>query len=250
MELISERQFEDFVRGSSGQVMAVIRRIVRNSVDAEDLLQETLLAAWKALDQFQGKSSLATWVHRIAINKALNRIRSAPERYWEGSPALENLAESGTEDHPRDFALRDIVWKAIDSLPEPQRLVLILKDVDGLSSPEVCAKLNLSPMAVRQRLHRARKHVAETLSPDLCTADELTCGGQLDLLMDQLDGVLEGPTHAAVSLHVRGCRDCQGNEAAYHRTIRLVQECPLAVSPVPDRLILNILDLVRGSRRD
>lgn len=94
-------------------------------------------------------------------------------------------------------------------------------------------------------MHRARKYIAETLSPELCGAGEMTCGGRLDLLMDMIDGMLAEDVRLPVINHVAGCTNCQRYAAGYTRTMRL----PLATAeqslPVPDGLVRRILDEIR-----
>ena len=71
----NSNEFDDYVKESASRLLATIRRILRNDADAEDALQETYFAAWRARDRFDGRSTMNTWVHRIAINTALNKLR-------------------------------------------------------------------------------------------------------------------------------------------------------------------------------
>ncbi|MEI8022330.1 MAG: sigma-70 family RNA polymerase sigma factor, partial [Schlesneria sp.] len=173
-------EFEAYVKESASRLLATIRRILRNDADAEDALQETYLAAWRAQDRFDRKSTMNTWVHRIAINTALNKLRKTRPISIEAEPDLEAIEHHSSGRQIDDMALREVVWGAIDQLPDDQRVVLVLRDVEQMSSEEVADRLGLAPAAVRQRLHRARKYVAEILSPELCGAEGMTCGGRLD----------------------------------------------------------------------
>ena len=237
----TDTEFEIFAKESASPVLAAIRRIVRNETDAEDALQETLLAAWRGRESFDGKSSMSTWIHRIAINTALNKLKQVKTSSSKIQLDVEVDEYPDTASHTDDLALRQIVWRAIDQLPEEQRVVLVLRDVEEFSSDEVAERLHLSSDAVRQRLHRARKYIAETLSPELCGADEMTCGGRLDLLLDMIDGMLSEEFRVPVTNHVAGCPNCQKYSAGYTSTMRL----PLATAeksvPIPEGLVRRIL---------
>ena len=106
-------------------------------------------------------------------------------------------------------------------MPEDQRVVLVLRDVEQFTTEAIGERLGLTPAAVRQRLHRARKIVAEELSPELCGAGEMTCGGRLDLLLDLLDDMLAEELRIPVQAHVGTCTTCQRYAEGYRRTIAL-----------------------------
>ena len=237
----NETAFAAFVKESAGQMLAVIRRILRNDADADDALQETFLAAWRARDSFDGRSTMRTWVHRIATNTALNKLRQRAARTARIESDLDGVAHPGSGRIDNNLALKEVVWAAIDRLPPEQRLVLVLRDVEELTSDEIAERLNLSAAAVRQRLHRARKHVAETLTPELCGADEMTCGGRLDLLLDMIDGMLAEDVREPVLTHVAACSTCQGYAAGYTRTIHLPIETAEEVASVSSHLLERVL---------
>ena len=242
----NSNEFEDFVKESASRLLATIRRILRNDADAEDALQETYLAAWRAQDRFDGKSTMNTWVHRIAINTALNRLRKTGSVSMEVEPDLEGIAHQASGRQIDDLALREVVWGAIDQLPDEQRVVLVLRDVEQMSSEEVADRLGVTPAAVRQRLHRARKYVAEVLSPELCGADGITCGGRLDLLLDMIDGLLADDVREPVLSHVAGCETCQDYAAGFRRTILLPVGTTERNVQVPASLIERIIHVIHN----
>ncbi len=240
----NSNEFDDYVKESASRLLATIRRILRNDADAEDALQETYLAVWRAQDRFDGKSTMNTWVHRIAINTALNKLRKTGSVSMEVEPDLEAIEHHASGRQIDDLALREVVWGAIDQLPDDQRVVLVLRDVEQISSEEVADKLGLAPAAVRQRLHRARKYVAEILSPELCGAEGMTCGGRLDLLLDMIDGLLAEDVREPVLTHVAACKTCQNYAAGFRHTIIQPAGTTEKNSHVSASLIERIIHLI------
>ena len=205
-------------------------RILRNRQEAEDAMQETLLAVWKGIEKFEGGSSLYTWIHRILINNCLARLRSArgAKEIGLSSLAEESIAgERALRDNrvqpgptlEKLIAMRHTIEKALQQIPEEFRIVLLLRDVEELSSKEAAEVIGISDSLVRQRLHRARTVMAEILRPELCSGPELTCGGQVDLLMDFIDGVLSTEMFGPVDSHIASCEACVRLLSAYRDTI-------------------------------
>lgn len=224
---LGKAEFEVFLRESAGRMMAVIRRILKDETESEDALQEAYLAAWRGRESFDGRSSMNTWMHRIATNTALNKLqqrRTLRAQLESGGDVEEAGVTRGGMAPEEKYALRELVWPVIERLPEDQRVVLVLRDVEGMSSEEVAEKLSITPAAVRQRLHRARKLVAETLEPELCGADELTCGGRLDLLLDLIDGLLAKEVKGKVEDHLAGCWQCRRYQTGFKQTVKWPKE--------------------------
>jgi predicted DNA-binding protein (UPF0251 family) len=138
--------------------------------------------------------------------------------------------EPATADARAEAETRRTVWRAVDALRDDERTVLILRDVEELSSKEVAALLGLSDAAVRQRLHRARQLVAERLRPEVRGAAGIRCGGNLDLLQDAIDDVLGGDLLATVAAHIGGCAICQGLRGHYTDTIAAPRRWPPALA--------------------
>jgi RNA polymerase sigma-70 factor (ECF subfamily) len=170
--------FDELVRQSGGQMMAVARRMLRSEEDARDAVQEAFLNAFKALPEFDGRSRLATWLHRITVNCCLMRLRRRqrkPERSIEDM--LPQFVEDGHQRTPsrnwnRDRTdgiegreLRELVRAKIDLLPDQYRVVLMLRDIEELSTEEVGEVLGMSAAAVKTRLHRARQALRGLLDP-------------------------------------------------------------------------------------
>jgi len=170
--------YETLVRENSGRMLAVARRYLRSEEPARDAVQEAFVSAFRAIARFQGGSSLSTWLHRIVVNACLMKLRSG-RRHAETSieELLPQFDETGhrvsvEEDwsESAETALsrgqtRDVVRAAIERLPENYRTVLILRDIEEISTAEAAAMLNTTPTAVKVRLHRARQALRTLLAP-------------------------------------------------------------------------------------
>jgi len=166
--------FAEIVERHSGTVYNLALRLVNNPQEAEEVLQETFISAFQALDRFEGRSQLGTWLYRIAYNAALMRLRRRV--------ATESLDEPAVTDDgemlPRQFvdwsALPDeqllgkefhgVLEKALAALPDSLRSVFVLRDIEGLSTAETAEALGLTETNVKVRLHRARLALREKLS--------------------------------------------------------------------------------------
>jgi RNA polymerase sigma-70 factor (ECF subfamily) len=168
--------YETMVRLYGGRLLAVARRFTRNEDDAHDILQSAYLSAFRALAAFEGTCQLSTWLHRIVVNAALMRLRSRRRKPEE---SIEDLLPSFADDghHTEQFSdwcapadqllerreTRATVRACIEQLPEMYRVVLTLRDIEELSTQEVAAMLEITPNAVKVRLHRARQALSTLL---------------------------------------------------------------------------------------
>jgi RNA polymerase sigma-70 factor (ECF subfamily) len=168
--------FERLVRTFGGRMLAVARRYVSNEEDAKDVVQTAYLSAVRALNQFEGACQLSTWLHRIVVNTALMKLRSRRRKPEESIEAL--LPAFQTDGHhveqfsdwsmPADQLLerketRGTVRACIQQLPENYREVLVLRDIEELSTQEAAEALSMTPTAVKVRLHRARQALSTLL---------------------------------------------------------------------------------------
>lgn len=169
--------YEEFVRSLTGRLLAVARRISRTEADAEDAVQDAFLSAFKSIGSFDGRSTLSTWMHRIVVNAALMKVRSAKTHKAVSIDALLPAFEDGLhKEHPKAWRTttghdglineeeRAAVLSALDALPEEFREVIMMRDVEGLESKSVAAALNISDALVRQRLHRGRQALLTLLN--------------------------------------------------------------------------------------
>ena len=175
-----ESAYEELLRTHSGRLLAVTRRLLGNEEDARDAVQDAFLSAFRSIDRFDGQRALGTWLHRIAVNAALTRLRTRrrhPEKPIE--QLLPTFQEDGHQTRPvRDWPdpsaalqsdeARQAVRRHIDELPADYRNVLLLRDIEGMDTEETARMLGLTPGAVKTRLHRARQALRTLLESDFC----------------------------------------------------------------------------------
>ena len=165
--------FELIMRRYNQRLYRVARAILRDDADAEDVMQEAYVRAYEHLGQFAGRSQFATWLTRIAIHEALARLQrrkrtdqlGANLRGEIGIDREVDVAASALnpEEQLSVSELGRALENAILSIPEQYRLVLMLRDVEQLSTTETAATLELSEENVKVRLHRARAMVRKNL---------------------------------------------------------------------------------------
>jgi RNA polymerase sigma-70 factor, ECF subfamily len=182
-----ESAFETMVRVYGGRLLAVARRLTRNDQDAQDVVQSAYLSAFRALHEFEGTCQLSTWLHRIVVNAALMKLRSSRRKPEESIDALlpafqedgHHVEQFSEWTIPADQLLtqketRATVRAGIDQLPENYRAILVLRDIEELSTQEVAAMLGMTPTAVKVRLHRARQALStllrKTFAPSAVTS--------------------------------------------------------------------------------
>jgi RNA polymerase sigma-70 factor (ECF subfamily) len=162
------RAFERIYREHSGRVYGLCLRMTRDAHLAEDCTQETFVNAWRALGRFETRSSLGTWLHRIAVNACLAKRRKAqrleplPEESEEGETPGEWTLETPVE-------VREIET-AIDSLPDGARDALVLHALYGYSHEEAAQMLGLAEGTCKAQLHRARRLLKERLGMEVVTS--------------------------------------------------------------------------------
>jgi len=157
--------FEKLMRRYNQRIFRTARAVLRDEVEAEDVVQETFVRAFRHLDDFQERSSVGTWLTRIAVNEALSRLRRSQRfdvldsetNQQEGGFYSVQSKQPGPEDQASSQELRSVLTAAIDSLSQELRTVFILREIEGLSTLETSEALELSPEAVRVRFHRARQ---------------------------------------------------------------------------------------------
>ena len=154
------RAFESLYRLHIGRVYGLCLRMTGNVSEAEDCAQEAFIQAWNKLDKFRGDSAFGTWMHRVAVNVVLGRIRKS-KREQDRIQAVTDVASS-----PVSVAdtgeLRDLS-DAVDRLPEGARHVFVLQAVYGYSHEETGKMLNIAPGTSKAQLHRARRLLAQQL---------------------------------------------------------------------------------------
>jgi RNA polymerase sigma-70 factor, ECF subfamily len=177
----SEAAVAAIIKRHNRRLYRVARAILRDDADAEDVVQETYVRAFAALASFRGDSVLSTWLTRIALNEALGRVRR--HRPTTGIEEIEGEEHKATlimfpSSHPisnpeTEMArnqVRQILEQAINDLPEPFRLVFVLREVEGMNVEETAALINVKPETVKTRLHRARRLMRTALEKKLSPA--------------------------------------------------------------------------------
>lgn len=164
--------FGELVRRHQGRLYPTLLRLTGSAEDAQDLLQESFLRAYRKLGRYKGDSSFYTWLYRLAVNLALShrRRRKGPARFSElqtpAGAALEPAADPEQSDPtlPAELAEREaLVQAALDALAPDHRAVVVLKEFDGLRYEEIAATLGVPVGTVRSRLHRARRELRDRL---------------------------------------------------------------------------------------
>ena len=171
--------FHDLIRPCERSVYFLLFSLLRNEAEAEDAAQETVIKVYQNLKNFRGEAQFRTWVLSIARNEGLGRIRKAASR-------REDSLDAETDDQTGDYTpailtswrevplealereeLGAILRRAIESLPEIYRNVVLLRDIEEMDVRETAAALGITEGAVKVRLHRARALLQRDLAPKL-----------------------------------------------------------------------------------
>ena len=161
------RAFEALYRGHSRRIYAVVWRLAGgNAARAEDLVQEAFIRAWQALPGFRFESAFSTWMHRLAVNTALMELRqrAGGEGRESDDAALDTIATLDTAGH----RLREQMdlERAVATLPERARAVLVLHDIEGWKHEEIATELGMAVGSSKAQLHRARGLLRKRLGDD------------------------------------------------------------------------------------
>ena len=167
--------FEQLVKRYDRRLLRIAQHVTHNLEDAQDVVQEAFLKVFRKLDQFQENSQFSTWVIRITINESLMKVRKQRSTrevsITEDSPTDEGIGPfeladwtPNPEERYRKAELRNILRKTLQSLQSGIRVVFVLRDIEGLSTEEAAEVLQLTPVAVKARLWRARLQLRERLS--------------------------------------------------------------------------------------
>ncbi len=166
--------FRQLVETYSPRIYNLALKMLADPDLAEDVLQETFINAYRAIDRFEGRAHVSTWLYRIAHNAVLMRLRK--EKNAPQIQSLDDEAETlhvtgGWDETPEHRLLQAELGQKMDealaSLSEALRAVFVLRDVQGLSTAETAEVLDLSQTAVKSRLHRARLTLRAQLAPYL-----------------------------------------------------------------------------------
>jgi RNA polymerase sigma-70 factor, ECF subfamily len=171
-----EAAYAQLVREQTPALLRVTSRLLRSDDEARDAVQDAFVAAFRALPRFRAESRLGTWLYRIAINAALARLRARASvdevslDEWLPRFVEDGHAAEPSEPWPADAGaerreVRERVRAAIDRLPDSYRTVVLLRDIEELTTDEAAQALGISTGAVKVRLHRARQALRALLDP-------------------------------------------------------------------------------------
>lgn len=179
----NERAFSQVVRTHGPRMYAMAMRLLADEEAARDALQEAFLSVHRSVAAFQGKSALATWLHRIVVNASLQQLRKKARRpevsLEEEIPKFDELGflVGPTKENPASVEellqrsdIRELVRRSIDGLPDACRVVLVLRDLEGYDTAATAELLGVSISATKVRLHRARTALRKKLEPVLTEA--------------------------------------------------------------------------------
>ena len=232
-------------------------KLCRDPEDAKDVVQETLLAMARSVRDFRGASSVSTWLYSIARSfciKKRRRSKFAPAEEAsldapEGADAVavadpKSLPDAAAAGRQIEAALEG----AIRALDPEYREILLLRDVEGLTAPEVAEVTGLSVAAVKSRLHRARVRVRDRVAPLLGIEDVPPgtgpCVDVLTMYSQFLEGEISAATCAEMEEHVSGCDRCRAACDSLKRTLALCKASPTPTVPT------DVQEAVRRSLRE
>jgi RNA polymerase sigma-70 factor (ECF subfamily) len=166
---------EECIRVHSPGVYRLALRLMRDPSEAEDVMQDAFLSAFKGIESFDGRSTLRTWLYRIAYNAAMMRLRKRQPEFvslddapdlpggWQ-PPRVFHDWSSAPDQELETAEVRDALERAVQELPPTLRAAFVMRELEELSTAETAAALGLSEDAVKTRLHRARLWLRERLS--------------------------------------------------------------------------------------
>jgi len=173
-----EQAFNEVVRAHGDKVFSLVFRMIGNRAEAEDLAQEVFVTVFKTVDTFRGESKFSTWLLRIAANHCKNRIKYLSRRRTDGA-GLDDLSDDKMSDAGlapvqshidapdvllEAAELERLMQKAIETLDEDHRLLIVLRDVEELSYEEIGEVTGLAEGTIKSRLHSARMMIKEYLA--------------------------------------------------------------------------------------
>ncbi|MFH1811372.1 MAG: sigma-70 family RNA polymerase sigma factor [Pseudomonadota bacterium] len=254
------KALEELIRRHEAQVFRFGQRMCRNPEDAEDVLQETFLAMTRTLDGFRGASSVSTWLYTIARSfciKKRRRSKFAPTHVEsldrEEGEAARQVADAGRppDEEVAGAQLKRVLDDAIAGLKPMYREVLVLRDIEGLTAPEVGKVLGLTIQAVKSRLHRAREMVREHVTPALQSEDlppptGHECQNTARLFSQHLEGEIDASTCASMEQHIASCPHCGALCSSLRQTLSACQDLADQRSGVPLELQRAVREAVRG----
>ncbi len=242
---------EELLREVQPQLYRFSMRMCRHTEDAEDVLQDTMIALARSVRDFRGASSLSTWLFTIARSHCIKKRRKskfAPEREesFEGLSSHEQVAIKHSASQPHQEAESAEVWQqvqaGIQKLEPGYREVLVLRDIEGLKAQEVSEVVGISVGAVKSRLHRARAELRDLLTAQMYTPKP-GCPDIRKVFSMHLEGDLSSEICTTMGAHVDGCANCAA-ECEGLRTA--LNACSTSPCEVPSHVQENVKEALRA----
>ena len=231
----------DLLERHQRQVFAFGMKMCGDSDDAQEVAQDTLLSMVRSVRHFRGEASLSTWLYTVARSfciKKRRRTKGAPAHHEPLDAAAHEQAAApapSPEQTLLGIETRDAVAAALGQLEPEAREVVILRDLEGLTAPEVAQVTGLSVAAVKSRLHRARQllrtQLLAVVGGDGGVLAQPNCPDVLTLLSKKLEDEISPDLCAEMERHVDGCPHCKGLCDSLKRTLVLCKSAPSPLVP-------------------
>ena len=166
-QIVDRDEFHNLVRRNARPLFQLAYRMTGNRNDAEDLVQETFLRAWKQMSKFDGRASFGTWLHRICANCSLDLLRARARRKNEDEHPMERIAAAAPS--PERLAMSGevagILGPALDELSPQERAAFVMRHYEGLGIDQIATVLDVQPGAAKHSVFRAVQKLRRALEP-------------------------------------------------------------------------------------
>lgn len=170
---MDDTAFSKIVEDYTGYAYNIAYRMLNNVADAEDAVQDAFLSAYRARDRFRGDAAVTTWLYRIVVNAALQKVRKERKPQMTAQADIDDVVvvdwNPGPESQVLNTELKDKLTEALAALPEDLRTAVVLRDVQQLSTEEAAEVVGVSVPAFKARLHRGRIQLRGALSAYVAT---------------------------------------------------------------------------------
>lgn len=247
-----KKSLEKLLSLEQARIYAYGLKMCRNPEDARDVAQETMLAMSRSLHDFRGDAALSTWMFQIARSFCIKKRRRR-----KGAPAetedVDGMALADPRPGPEQTLgakeMEAALGEALESLPLSAREVLVLRDVEGLTAPEVAKVLGTSVLAVKSKLHRARIALEKSLGPRLGherprAKARKSCPDVVALYSQQLEGELTASVCHRMAQHVAECPACASACDSLKESLALCQRLPTVPAELRDSVRSLVRDLI------
>ena len=252
------RSIDTLLSRHQQQVFRFGLRMCGNEDEAREVLQETLLAAFRGLPDFRADAKLSTWLYQIARSFCLkSRRRGSGEPATTvpiDEPEVSGIASTDAAPDVRAHAreMGELLHAAILSLPENHREVIVLRDVEGLTADDAAEVLGIEEGALKSRLHRARMDLRQRLLAVMGEEGkpgEAACPALAEELTEYVAEEIDQATCTRIEEHLQRCPHCANTCASLRRTVSFCREIPSGEVPAPVRAAVRAALLVATSDR-